>query len=202
LNNLKILKQWQHVPYFVTVAHHFYNHLCGHAKSLYDIVGSVSDQSEGMGTGFTELGKKVLREVLSSTNGKRIYIDIKHMSASQKRRWMRLHNRNRIGSGYHTSSGYSHGSEGNWNGDRYGNNNANNGGHYNNGNHYGQRKHSWARGERLPSSYYSDRGHYVDYRVYHLRQPPRGYQWVRVDDNYALVALTTGLIASIIASSR
>ena len=75
-------------------------------------------------------------------------------------------------------------------------------GRHDNGNHYGQRKHSWARGERLPSSYYNDRGHYVDYRVYHLRQPPRGYQWVRVDDNYALVALTTGLIASIIASSR
>lgn len=68
------------------------------------------------------------------------------------------------------------------------------------GNHYGQ-NHRWARGERLPSTYYSDRGHYVDYRRYHLRQPPRGYQWVRVDNNnYALVALTSGLIASIIAS--
>jgi Ni/Co efflux regulator RcnB len=42
------------------------------------------------------------------------------------------------------------------------------------GNHYGQ-NHRWARGERLPSSYYSDRGHYVDYRRHHLRQPPRGY---------------------------
>jgi Ni/Co efflux regulator RcnB len=67
------------------------------------------------------------------------------------------------------------------------------------GNHYGQ-NHRWARGERLPSSYYSDRGHYVDYRRYHLRQPPRGYQWVQVDNNYALVAVTSGLIASIIAS--
>jgi Ni/Co efflux regulator RcnB len=73
-------------------------------------------------------------------------------------------------------------------------------GHHDNGNHYGQRKHQWARGERLPSYYYTDRGYYVDYRVYHLSQPPRGYRWVRVDDNYALVALTTGLIASIIAS--
>ena len=75
-------------------------------------------------------------------------------------------------------------------------------GRHDNGNHYGQRKHNWARGERLPSYYYSDRGHYVDYRVYHLRQPPRGYRWVRVDNDYMLVALTTGLIASIIASSR
>jgi Ni/Co efflux regulator RcnB len=66
-----------------------------------------------------------------------------------------------------------------------------------------QAQHRWARGERLPYDYYQDRGHYVDYRAYHLRAPPRGYRWVRTDDNnYALVALTTGLIASIIASNR
>lgn len=75
-------------------------------------------------------------------------------------------------------------------------------GRHDNGNHYGQRKHRWARGERLDRTYYSDRSYYVDYRAHHLRAPPRGYQWVRVDDNYALVALTTGLIASIIASGR
>jgi Ni/Co efflux regulator RcnB len=66
-----------------------------------------------------------------------------------------------------------------------------------------QAQHHWGRGERLPSSYYQDRSHYVDYRAYHLRAPPRGYRWVRTDDNnYALVAITTGLIASIIAASR
>jgi len=71
---------------------------------------------------------------------------------------------------------------------------------HDNGNHYGQKKHRWARGERLDRSYYSDRSRYVDYRRHHLRAPPRGYQWVQVDNNYALVALTSGLIASIIAS--
>lgn len=66
-----------------------------------------------------------------------------------------------------------------------------------------QAQHRWARGERLPSNYYQDRSHYVDYRAYHLRAPPRGYRWVRTEDNnYALVALTTGLIASIIAANR
>jgi Ni/Co efflux regulator RcnB len=66
-----------------------------------------------------------------------------------------------------------------------------------------QAQHRWARGERLPYSYYQDRGHYVDYRAYHLRTPPRGYRWVRTEDNnYALVAVTTGLIASIIAANR
>jgi Ni/Co efflux regulator RcnB len=61
----------------------------------------------------------------------------------------------------------------------------------------------WARGQRLPSAYYRDSSHYVDYRAYHLRRPPHGYRWVRTEDNnYALVAITTGLIASIIANSR
>ena len=60
-------------------------------------------------------------------------------------------------------------------------------------------QHNWARGQRLPAAYYQDRGRYVDYRTYHLHRPPHGYQWVQVDNNYALVALTTGLIASIVA---
>jgi Ni/Co efflux regulator RcnB len=63
-------------------------------------------------------------------------------------------------------------------------------------------EHRWARGERLPPSYYQSRTYYVDYRTFHLRRPPYGYQWVRVDDDYVLVALTTGLIASIIASNH
>jgi Ni/Co efflux regulator RcnB len=94
---------------------------------------------------------------------------------------------------------------GGYNQDRHDNNgrNDNNGryqqGRHDNGNHYGQ-NHRWARGERLDRTYYSDRSRYVDYRRHHLRAPPRGYQWVQVDNNYALVALTSGLIASIIAS--
>jgi Ni/Co efflux regulator RcnB len=60
----------------------------------------------------------------------------------------------------------------------------------------------WARGQRLPPTYYNDRGHYIDYRAHHLRRPPRGYQWVEADNNYALVALTSGLIASVIAANH
>src|SRR5690242_7036504 len=62
------------------------------------------------------------------------------------------------------------------------------------------RGHHWARGQRLPSQYWT-RSHYVDYRRHHLRAPPRGYQWVQVDNNYVMVALASGLIASIIASN-
>jgi Ni/Co efflux regulator RcnB len=63
-------------------------------------------------------------------------------------------------------------------------------------------QHNWARGQRLPATYYQDRGHYVDYRSHHLRRPPHGYQWVQADNNYALVALTTGLIASIVIANH
>ena len=71
--------------------------------------------------------------------------------------------------------------------------------HNNNGHNQHKR---WAKGQRLDRSYYSDRGRYVDYRAHHLRAPPRGYRWVRADNDYALVALTTGLIASIVAASN
>lgn len=39
-----------------------------------------------------------------------------------------------------------------------------------------------------------------DYRRYGLKAPGRGQRWVRYNDDYILVTLTTGLIASIIAS--
>ena len=78
-------------------------------------------------------------------------------------------------------------------------NDHNNG--YGNGHNNGG--HHWARGQRLPSSYYQDRSHYVDYRSHHLRAPPRGYRWVQTDDNnFAMVAITTGLIASLIAANH
>ena len=68
---------------------------------------------------------------------------------------------------------------------------------------YDQRdnRQHWRQGQRLPSNYRT-RAHYVDYRQHHLRQPPRGYQWVKADNNYVLIALTTGLIASIIAANN
>ncbi|MGX5817784.1 membrane dipeptidase [Chitinophaga lutea] len=84
LRNVNKLKNWEHPPFFVTFAHHFYNHLCGHARSLAGLVGSVANQSEGLGDPFTPLGLKVRDALLDTSNGKRIYIDIKHMSAAAR----------------------------------------------------------------------------------------------------------------------
>jgi Ni/Co efflux regulator RcnB len=36
-----------------------------------------------------------------------------------------------------------------------------------------------------------------DYGYYRLRPPPRGYHWVRADNDYLLVAIATGVILDI-----
>jgi Ni/Co efflux regulator RcnB len=56
----------------------------------------------------------------------------------------------------------------------------------------------WQRGQRL--GYYQDRYQEVDYRTdSRMRQPPRGYHWVRNDSgDYLLAAIVGGLIAQAI----
>lgn len=60
------------------------------------------------------------------------------------------------------------------------------------------RKHRWAKGQRFDRhsrhTVIRDR----DYRRYHLSHPPRGHHWVRVDDEFILVATATGIISSIL----
>jgi Ni/Co efflux regulator RcnB len=55
---------------------------------------------------------------------------------------------------------------------------------------YHMRQEDWNRGERID-----------DWRGYHLRQPPSGYEWREVDGNYVLAAVATGVVASVIAAS-
>jgi microsomal dipeptidase-like Zn-dependent dipeptidase len=78
--NIKAVKKWKHVPFFITLSHHFYNEIGGHSGSLHNFIKKALDQSYGLNTGCTKLGKKVIRELLDTGNGKRILIDIKHMS--------------------------------------------------------------------------------------------------------------------------
>ncbi len=52
----------------------------------------------------------------------------------------------------------------------------------------------WRRGYRYAGPTYVVR----DYGYYRLRQPPRGYRWVRADNNdFLLVAIATGIILDI-----
>lgn len=91
LKNLAAVKAWKCPPFFVSMSHHFYNHMCGHAQSLTDLVGKVTDQSEGLGSGITALGFKVIKKLLNrSDKEKRILIDIKHMSAIARAQYFDL----------------------------------------------------------------------------------------------------------------
>ncbi len=60
----------------------------------------------------------------------------------------------------------------------------------------------YKRGGHMPVEYRTTRYYVNDYRVYHLRQPPRGYRWVRSDNgDFLMIAIATGIIASIMAGN-
>ena len=63
---------------------------------------------------------------------------------------------------------------------------------------YGQQRYRMQRGERL--SQYNRGDYYVvsDWRSRRLYEPQRGYQWVQSGNDYALVAIATGIIASVL----
>jgi Membrane dipeptidase (Peptidase family M19) len=89
LENIRMVKRWKYPPFFITFAHNFYNDLCGHSSSLEPIRKFVN-QSEGMSKGFTALGRQVLLDLLSSHNGKRILIDLKHMSVAARKEYFEI----------------------------------------------------------------------------------------------------------------
>ncbi|OOG49422.1 RcnB family protein [Rhodanobacter sp. C01] len=51
----------------------------------------------------------------------------------------------------------------------------------------------WQRGHRYDGPTYVVR----DYGHYRLRQPPRGYHWVRANNDFLLVAVATGIILDV-----
>ncbi|MGN5643542.1 RcnB family protein [Xanthomonas hortorum] len=55
----------------------------------------------------------------------------------------------------------------------------------------------YRRGERLAPDHRGNR--VADYHKHHLNKPPRGHEWRQVDNTYVLIAVATGLIASVVA---
>ena len=88
--NAKALKQLDNAPWFATFSHHFYNELCGHARSLRSIIGKITDQEEGINSDFTPLGLEVLDILLDKSDGRRILVDIKHMSPEGRKTFLGL----------------------------------------------------------------------------------------------------------------
>lgn len=59
--------------------------------------------------------------------------------------------------------------------------------------------HGWHRGDRLPPPYWTTRYVVHDYDYYGLPRPRPGHCWVRLDNSFVLMAVTTGVILSIVA---
>lgn len=59
------------------------------------------------------------------------------------------------------------------------------------------RKH-WAKGQRVPD--WQRKQHVRDYGRHGLRTPARGQQWVKVDNDYLLISLATGVILGLAAA--
>lgn len=57
----------------------------------------------------------------------------------------------------------------------------------------------WSYGQRMPVQYRDSRYIVSDYGRYGLRQPPRGYHYVRSGNDVVLTAVATGLITAVIA---
>jgi len=90
LENVRKVKDWEYRPFFVTLAHHFYNDLVGQSRSLAPILQKMLDQSQGLSTGFTDLGRQVVDVLLDNKDGKRIFIDIKHLSPLARRQYFEI----------------------------------------------------------------------------------------------------------------
>jgi len=58
--------------------------------------------------------------------------------------------------------------------------------------------HQWRRGDRLPPPYFARPYVVYDYHRYHLYAPPRGYHWVRVDNDVVLTAIATGVVLDVL----
>ncbi|MBN2743003.1 membrane dipeptidase (peptidase family M19) [Breznakibacter xylanolyticus] len=90
LNNIRIVKQWEYPPVFVTLAHHFKNHLTGHAQSLTGVVDWMTNQEADMNADLHEIGKEAIRLLLNPNEGARCLIDIKHMSEKARTTYFQM----------------------------------------------------------------------------------------------------------------
>ncbi|HEV7339485.1 MAG TPA: RcnB family protein [Bosea sp. (in: a-proteobacteria)] len=60
------------------------------------------------------------------------------------------------------------------------------------------RHHRWAKGQRMND--WRRHSQVRDYHRHGLRTPGRGQTWVKVDNNYLLLSMATGLVAAVTAA--
>ncbi|MDB4293555.1 membrane dipeptidase [Maribacter sp.] len=84
LKNIKIAKNWTFRPFFVGLAHHFDNELCGYEKSMTGLADALIKQKADPKQGISTLGKKVITALLDDANQDRVLIDVKHMNVKSR----------------------------------------------------------------------------------------------------------------------
>ena len=95
LKNIRILKNWEFPPLFITLGHHFYNGLCGHNRTVPDGFASfMVKQGVGLNEPLNNRGEEVIECLLGINkfkgNGRRILIDVKHMSVASRKRYYEM----------------------------------------------------------------------------------------------------------------
>ncbi len=88
IRNIEAVKNWDYPPFFITMAHHFYNGYCGHTRSLPKKASALLDQSVGLNDPINNKGIEIIDCLLGINqfqgNGRRILIDTKHMSVASR----------------------------------------------------------------------------------------------------------------------
>ena len=104
----------QHTPFFITFCHMFNNYLAGHAKTftpgkfILPGMDNLLDQEIGLNAGFSQLGREVVDLLLSRENGRRILIDVKHLSRPARKEYFDIVKQKRR-NGDHIPVIFSHG---------------------------------------------------------------------------------------------
>ncbi len=93
IQNVKRLKdsnEWAIKPFFVSLAHHFPNLICGQAESFGFPANLTYDQKHDKNETISVMGEAVIDELLRNDNGKRIFIDLKHMNIKSRQRYYQI----------------------------------------------------------------------------------------------------------------
>lgn len=97
--NLRRIKENDYTPLYITIAHHYNNLICGHAKSFTGFITLLFKQKSGMNLPLTASGREIIKNMLArNADIKRILIDVKHMSVIARKEYyqtVRSKNKNR-----------------------------------------------------------------------------------------------------------
>jgi Ni/Co efflux regulator RcnB len=61
---------------------------------------------------------------------------------------------------------------------------------------------TWYRGDRLSDNYRGESHYVTNYRTHRLHRPGRNQRWVKVNEQYLLIGIATGIIIEAIINGN